>query len=234
MTRGLTAISAKDLGKLALPEFCQRCFWLERHFGKPPSLFPGIFSTLDAVTRRSVHREFLKKGAAPGWFPFDDVEEVVEADLLFKLPVESGNWVLVGRPDDIFKLKDGSYHIVDYKTAKFTGRQDELFPMYEIQLNAYGYLAEKYRFRPVTKLSLIYCQPNEDLDHNANFKLSFSPHHLKVDLKPEKVKQLLVEARDIVNQQEPPESKFSCKGICQWLKSASNSNIGFKNHGLHL
>jgi len=49
-------ISAKSLGALALPEFCPRCFWLKtrvRHL--PFQIFPGIFSSIDAYTKRVVH-----------------------------------------------------------------------------------------------------------------------------------------------------------------------------------
>ena len=217
----LKTISAKDLGQLVLPEFCPRCFWFERHRGKPPGIFPGIFSTLDALTRRNVHWSFSEKGKLPDWLAISDVVEVEEGDTFFKLPVNPSGWVLVGKPDDVFKLKDGSYHIVDYKTAKFTGRQDELFPMYEIQLNCYAYLAEQYGYKPVSELSLIYCQPNEDLDDAGDFRLSFTTHYLEVELNPDIVLQLLIRAREIVEQGEPPAAGHSCRGICRWLEKGS-------------
>ena len=35
-------ISAKDLGELAKPDFCSRCFWLKRHARSLPfQIFPG-------------------------------------------------------------------------------------------------------------------------------------------------------------------------------------------------
>jgi len=213
----LKVIGGKDLGSLALPDFCPRCFWIERHWGNPPSIFPGIFSTLDAVTRRSVHRAFLRKSCSPDWLPVPDAIEVEEGDTYFKLPIQDKGWVLAGKPDDIFRLKDGTYHIVDYKTAKFTGRQDELFPMYEIQLNCYAYLAEKYGFKPVSRLSLIYCQPNQDLSDDENFSLDFEIYSIEVDIDLEKVSQLLVRAREIVDQKELPEARYNCKGICIWV-----------------
>jgi ATP-dependent exoDNAse (exonuclease V) beta subunit len=43
-------------------------------------------------------------------------------------------------PDDVFELEDSTYHIVDYKTARLTETQDELFPKYEVQINAYAYI----------------------------------------------------------------------------------------------
>ncbi|MBU1136927.1 PD-(D/E)XK nuclease family protein [Patescibacteria group bacterium] len=215
----LKTISAKDLGKLNLSDFCPRCFWIERNISKPPSIFPGIFSTLDALTKRSVHRSFAERGKSPDWLPIDNLVEVEEGDTYFKLPV-GFDWVLTGYPDDIFRTKDGTYYIVDYKTAKFTARQDELFPLYEVQLNCYAYLAEKYGFKPISDLSLVYCQPNGDLDSDEEFKLGFSTHWVRVNLNLEIVERLLSQARDIVGLADPPEAAGKCKGICQWTNRA--------------
>ncbi|MBU4351138.1 PD-(D/E)XK nuclease family protein [Patescibacteria group bacterium] len=214
-------ISAKDLGKLALLDFCPRCFWLERHFGKPPSIFPSIFSIIDSLTKKSVQTAFSQTEKLPAWLELDNVSEVEGNDFLFKLPVDEG-WILIGYPDDIFKLEDNSYHIVDYKTAKFTDRQDELFPMYKVQLNAYAFLAEKYGLKPVSKLSLVYCQPKEELENCQEFKLSFDIYQLAVELDLEMVGYLLKKAREIVSLTEPPVPAHNCKGICEWLEKIIN------------
>jgi len=219
----LRVISAKDLGRLNMPDFCPRCFWIERHIDKPPGIFPGIFSTLDALTKRSTHRSFAERGKIPDWLSIPDIVEVEEGDIYFKLPIEQGDWILTGYPDDIFKTKDNTYHIVDYKTAKFTPRQDELFPLYEVQLNCYAYLAEKYGFKPVEKLSLVYCQPNKDLESDEDFKLGFKIYSINVDLNMDIIPELLVKAREILDQPEPPQAYYNCKGICQWVDKALKS-----------
>ncbi len=220
----LKVISAKDLGKLNLPDFCPRCFWIERHMDTPPAVFPGIFASIDAITKRSTERSFLTKNRPPGWLPIKDVTGVVEGgDAYFKLPVEHGGWVLVGKPDDIFKSGDGAYHIVDYKTAKFTAHQDELFPLYEVQLNCYAFLAQKYGFEPVTKLSLVYCEPDKEMDNDEEFKLSFKVRNLEVDLNLALVPALLIKAREIVSHAEPPLSGNNCKGLCRWVDKVINN-----------
>ena len=101
----LKVISAKDLGRLNMPDFCPRCFWIERHVDKPPGIFPGIFSTLDAITKRSTHRSFVERGEKPNWLEIEDLVEVEEGDTYFKLPVEQGDWILTGYPDDILESK---------------------------------------------------------------------------------------------------------------------------------
>jgi len=223
----LKVISAKDLGRLNMPDFCPRCFWIERHIDKPPGIFPGIFSTLDAITKRSSHRSFLERNKTPDWLGIEGLVEVEEGDIYFKLPVEQGNWILTGYPDDVFKTKNGNYHIVDYKTAKFTERQDELLPLYEIQLNCYAYLAERYGYKPVTNLSLVYCQPNKDLDSDEDFKLGFEIHSIKVDLKTDVVLELLIKAREILNKEKPPQSHPDCRGICQWIDKVFKKTNSF-------
>lgn len=209
-------ISAKDLGQLAMPNFCPQCFWLQRHFGKPPSIFPGIFSTLDAITKRSTHASFSQTNLPPDWLKAPEAVDVVEGNTYFNLPVEQ-DWILVGQPDDIFKLKDNTYQIIDYKTARFTGQQDELLPMYEVQLNAYAYLAEKYGFQPVSKLALVYFQPEQDLDPET-FKLKFDTYQLEIELQADLIPSLLAQARQVVLAEKMPEGKADCKGICNWVK----------------
>jgi len=50
-------ISDKNLGALALPDFCPRCFWLKTKARNklPFQIFTGIFSSIDAYTKRVVH-----------------------------------------------------------------------------------------------------------------------------------------------------------------------------------
>jgi len=213
-------ISAKDLGGLALTDFCPRCFWLERYFGRPPSIFPGIFSTLDSLSKRSVRRSFFERNHHPDWLPIQNVKRHIEPPKI-SVPVPEYNWILTGNPDDIFQLNDDSYHIVDYKTAKFTPKQDTLFPMYEVQLNAYAYASLHYGFHPVSKLSLIYCEPQENLDTDLDFKLSFTTHVSEVDFKPNIIPTLLEKARKILESKNPPAPRLDCGKICAWVEKIS-------------
>lgn len=212
-------ISAKDLGQLALKDFCPRCFWIERHFGKSPSIFPGIFNTIDSLTKRSVKRSFFERSKHPEWLPLVNIKRRIQVSRL-KMPViKHGNWILTGDPDDVFELNDSSYHVVDYKTAKFTGTQDSLLPMYNVQLNAYAYALSNCGIKPVSKLSLIYCEPNEDLDTDQDFKLSFTPKVLEVDINQEIITKLLLDARRILSSKTLPDAHFACKGICSWIEN---------------
>ncbi len=43
--------------------------------------------------------------------------------------------LLSGTPDGVFVKRGHFYLIADYKTAEYTGKQDEFTPMYEVQLS---------------------------------------------------------------------------------------------------
>lgn len=211
-------ISCKDLGKLALADFCPRCFWLERKLGKVPTLFPGIFSTLDSLSKRSTQRSFLEQGRKPGWLPLEGIKRAVKVPRI-SLPLANyGDWTLTGDPDEVFELQDGSFHVLDYKTAKFTEKQDVLLPMYNVQLNAYGFALSHYGVNPISGLSLLYCEPREDLDTDEDFRVSFKVRHLEVVLDREIIPELLQKAREILNNESPPNPFPKCKGICSWIE----------------
>ncbi len=63
-------ISAKNLAEVAMPDFCPRCFWVKRKVPKqlPYQIFPGIFSSIDAYSKRVVHSRFDKGQGPPVWF----------------------------------------------------------------------------------------------------------------------------------------------------------------------
>jgi hypothetical protein len=50
-------ISAKNLGELALHNYCPRCFWLKLKLNNrlPFQIFPGIFSAIDSYTKDVIH-----------------------------------------------------------------------------------------------------------------------------------------------------------------------------------
>jgi len=223
-------ISAKTLGELAMPGFCPRCFWLRLHTrGKLPFKggFPGIFSSIDAYSKGIIHEYFDRHMGLPGWYP--DVGQVAgyvrSSELHWRrfFYTDGGtNIKLWGSPDELLELKDRTFHIVDYKTGKITGTQDELLPLYEVQLNGYAYICvkEKTQFAPVSSLSLIYTEPLTDLRASTSpevmlsqgFALHFSATQKTVPLQPGKmIPGLLRRARAIYDQQPAPKGRPGCE-----------------------
>jgi len=223
-------IGVKDLGNLALPNFCPRCFWYERHFGPFPTRFPGIFNVLDGVSKKSVNRSLLKRGKLPDWLKIPNVKRKVELDEMGKVERmhnrkylvvwhKGSGWILRGDPDVVFELKDKTLHILDFKTARFSERQGELFPLYEVQLNGYALLSYK---KKVSQLSLVYCEPNSELLNDLKFRLDFTVKIVDIDFNPQKIFKLLKRAREIVESKEPPLAKRGCKNTCFYIDEIIN------------
>ena len=134
------------------------------------------------------------------------------------------NVILRGTPDGILVMQDGSHLIVDYKTAKFTMHQDELFPMYEVQLNAYALIGEQQGLAPVSGLALIYTEPvtddnsagRDEYQNDSGFVMGFSAHFRPVDLAPAKLPPLLARVREIFELDRAPEMQDGCKN-CRLL-----------------
>ncbi len=73
-------ISAKNLGTLAMPSCCPRCFWLKLNCKLPYQIFPGIFSSIDSYTKKITWGYYEKFNSLPDWFkPFGDFVMPVKA-----------------------------------------------------------------------------------------------------------------------------------------------------------
>ena len=216
-------ISAKTLGAAALPDFCPRCFWIQMHTpGLPYQIFPGIFSSIDSYGKRLVHGWFDRHASAPPWLNrLGDIRGYRHPPHYSKFSIldQETQIILRGTPDGILVMHDGSHLIVDYKTAKFTAHQDELFPMYEVQLNAYAMIGEQKGFAPVSGLALVYTEPvtddataAKDANHTGTgFVMEFSAHIQPVGLKLEKIPPLLAQVREIYERKRPPQPQEGCE-----------------------
>jgi hypothetical protein len=217
-------ISGKDLGAIALPDFCPRCFWIKRNApeGIPYQIFPGIFSSIDSYSKNVVHGWFDRHKKPPVWLnQLGDIIGYLPPPHFSKFNfVEPKTGVnLTGAPDAIFELRDKTLLIGDYKTAKYTKTQDTLLPIYETQLNAYALIAEQIKMGTVSKLALIYTEPVTDKDiantdevHSDNgFNMGFSAHILPLELDTSKIFPLLEKTKDIVSNAKPPLGKKDCK-----------------------
>lgn len=219
-------ISAKKLGKMAMPDFCPRCFYVELHVKKLPyGIFPGIFSSLDSYTKKIVH-QWIDRTAEDGATEFPDflsdygVTGYQKAPHWTKFRYDTGfGIVLSGIADDIWTVLKGIV-VPDYKTAKFTENADKLLPMYRVQNNGYAKIAEATGMGPVVAIPLIYMEPqteNTDAQMGSRpesdlFKMTFIPHVLEIELDPDSLDPLLERARKIYDG-PIPERNGEC-GDC--------------------
>ncbi len=220
-------ISAKNLGAFALPDLCPRCAWIKLHVKDLPfQIFPGVFSSIDAYNKRIVHTWFDKHKFAPVWLSeLGELKGYINPPSYhtFNIINSEYNILLTGSADGIFIRPDNSYVIVDYKTAKYIGTQDTLFPMYEAQLNSYALIGKEKGIDPVSCLALIYMEPMTDKDtasddnkhFDEGFLMGFSAHVLEVELNTHILFSLFKQVREIYDMVSPPEGIENCKNCFQ-------------------
>ncbi|MFQ5860370.1 MAG: PD-(D/E)XK nuclease family protein [Dehalococcoidia bacterium] len=217
-------ISATTLGDLALANFCPRCFWIKLKCERLPfqTPLPGIFSSIDSYLKNVVRRYYEREQRLPPWFP--DIGPVVGQEKVpgytrFSVTLPRSGATLRGVPDDVFRLEGPRYHIVDYKTSRFTAAQDMLFLKYQAQLNVYAYIGQRTFFSPVTALSLIYLDPDTNFDFHPNLlsrsqsdlMLGFTPRLRRVEVQPDSfVEELMERAREIDQREVPPHHTTGC------------------------
>ena len=218
-------ISAKNLGQLALPDYCPRCFFIRLKLNNklPWQIFPGIFSTIDSYSKKITWQYFDKFKKVPPWFkPFGKFTGLLKVPHWSKFfVVDSKIGIkLNGMPDDIFIMEDGRYFIVDYKTAKFTDNQDALLPLYGVQLNGYAYIFEKMGMGKIGGLGLCYYEPQgnaptvsfETVLQDDGIVMPFVAHLKRIKLDPGgTVLPLLKEVRKMVGRKKAPGSRDGCR-----------------------
>ena len=226
-------ISAKNLGYLTLPNFCPRCFWIKMHmrFKLPYQIFPGIFSSIDSYSKKITNYYYEKHGNLSEWFKDFNISEPIKVPSLrdFYIIDQETNIKLTGIPDEMFLRTDESYFIADYKTARFTSHQDELIPMYEVQLNGYAYIAERVGYKPMTGLGLIYYEPFTDITpdliddyaENDGFYMYFYAHTMGIKFDPDMIPVLLQKARQLYDKLSPPDPVVDFKD-CRTVEELKN------------
>lgn len=196
-------ISAKALGRYAMPDFCPRCEWIRLKTKKLPyQIFPGIFSTIDAYTKKIVHNWIDRDKDKPQFLTDLEITGYMKVPHWSKFLMDTEYGItLSGVPDDLLVIPQG-IHIPDYKTAKFTETQDKLFPMYQAQVNGYAKIAKAIGLS-VDSLSLVYMTPATDGPevvlncYPGLFKMTFVPHFLPIELNITSIDPLLEKAREI-------------------------------------
>jgi len=200
---------------------------------------PGIFSSIDAYGKKLIHAFFDENKVLPPWFPdLGKISSYVPAATLhwsrFAIEDPKTGITLRGTPDDVFRMSDNSYHIVDYKTAKATEKQDELLPLYEVQLNVYACICNSLGLSPLSGLSLIYTEPQteiavgkiKDLADEEAFLLKFKATLKSVIPRAERmIPELLQRARETFSRVAPPEGRDGCKdcALLRRLMAAAQS-----------
>lgn len=222
---GAIRISGKNLGAYAMPDACERCLWckLKLSHRLPFSVFPGVFSSIDVYTKNVVHacidrpdmifKYLLPLGKIAGYVEPPHFSSFNTFDPEYGIQI-------TGAPDGVLKRPDGSTVLLDYKTAKFSGTQDTLLPIYTVQLNSYAFIADRTGYGPVRELYLVYFEPETDdagIDAVTceGFILNFRARYLQIDLQPEILPPLLTKVHDLYQMDCPPAGREGCKDCRQ-------------------
>jgi len=218
----LYRISAKNLGALALPDACPRCFWLQAKIGfkLPFQIFPGIFSSIDAYSKTVTHLHYHHTGNLPSWMESTGIHgepiDGLHHSRFQSIETEFGI-LLTGVPDEIIR-NGNELTIIDYKTAKHSKGQDVLLPMYRVQLNCYARIAERLGMGRVTRLVLLYYEPITDINVKElfglmnvdGFAMRFKTAAIPIQLEFNHVPRLLEMAKQICDSPKPPQGREGC------------------------
>ena len=217
-------ISAKNLGILALPDSCPRCFWMRAKLGwkSPWAIMPGIFSSIDGFSKRAILAFFETNGHFPPWIAgrwTNATPLPTPHHSTFRLTDPETGIVLTGVPDILLGLPRRRLAILDLKTARYSKHQDFLLPMYKVQLNGYALIAEGLGMGTVEALGLVYGEPpanddNQGLDAlvgDLGFSMPFRATAEPVELDRSIIPPLLKKAKTLLDMENPPEGQENCK-----------------------
>lgn len=217
-------ISAKNLGLLALPDCCPRCFWMRAHLAwkSPRAIMPGIFSSIDSYSKRAIMAFYEKNGRFPPWIAgrWSDARPLpTPHHATFRLTDSKTGIVLTGVPDLMLGLPGNRLAILDLKTTRYSDHQDELLPMYQVQLNGYALISEALGMGHVEALGLVYCEPlagdgGGSLDAcvgDHGFTMPFRARAVPVELDRSIIPPLLERARGILGLEKAPQGQENCK-----------------------
>lgn len=217
-------LSVSRLGDLAECA-CDRCYWLDYHVPVPGAApLPRVVGHIDRATREAVARSVRRYGRLPDWHPpVGEVRSVLPAQQLtakvFQHLDPDTGVLLRGRPDMVFELADGSYHIVDYKSSRAPQPGQAVTARYRVQLNAYAFLARHAGITPVSGLSVVYLEAGSLLAarHGGYAALAFHAQRRTVSPAPDRVvPPLLRRAAEILRNPRPPKPHRAC-GSCPEL-----------------
>jgi hypothetical protein len=217
-------ISAKNLGILALPDCCERCFWMRAKLGwkSPWAIMPGIFSSIDGYSKRAILASYEKNCYFPPWIAgrWSDARPLpTPHHSTFRLTDPETGIVLTGVPDLILGFPNRRLAILDLKTARYSNHQDFLLPMYQIQLVGYALIAEGLGMGTVEALGLVYGEPppnddNRGLDalvDDGGFSMPFRTTAETIELDRTLIPPLLKRAKTLLEMESPPEGQEGCK-----------------------
>jgi hypothetical protein len=205
-------------------EECRRCFWLKakRVLKRPSPPFPKVFARLDQQTKDyffGKRTEEMAEALRPGRVAFGD-RWVRSGPLV--VPGHRASVVLAGRIDTALTFDDGSFAIIDFKTAEPRG---EHVPFYGRQLHCYALAAENpaegaLRLCPISTLGLLCIEPISMVGLDDGVAYKGNAHFLEIPREDDAFMAFLSQVLFVLERPEPPEAAPRCS-YCSYLRAGS-------------
>ena len=210
----------------------------------PFQIFPGIFSSIDSYSKQVTAQHFVQHGRVPMWFDgFGELGTPIRIPgwSRFQIIDPETNIRLTGIPDEILRNSKGEIWVGDYKTARLTSNQDLLLPMYAVQLNCYGMIAQGIDMGRVRGLGLLYYEPSTHIPDNEcdtlirrdGFFLQFCPKLKPVKFEPDIIPPLLRRVREICDCSDSPPPRLDCDDCYRLEKLIRTARPSFVFLGEH-
>ena len=183
---------------------------------------PGIFSSIDAYSKKAILAYFETNGHFPPWIAGRWAEArplPTPHHSTFRMSDPETGVIVTGVPDLILGLPDDRLAILDLKTARYSKHQDFLLPMYQVQLVGYALIAEGLGLGTVEALGLVYGEPpaNDDdtgldaLVDDKGFSMPFKTTAEPIELNRALIPPLLKRAKTLLEMENPPAPGEGCK-----------------------
>ena len=208
---------------------CKFCFWLKVKFGisQPSMPMPGIFSAIAGK-----QKEFYADKSTK-----DFCKDLPDGVVLYgERPVYSKSLKfdglnnechIRGRFDFVIKFDDGSYGVIDCKTASPSEAKAE---MYGRQLQAYVYALENpengaLQLSPISKLGLIFFEPFSFEQSDPELQ-SFQGKAIWIEVERNdgRFMQFLHEVLSVLDKESPPDPSPDCNW-CQYRIRMKSLNL---------
>lgn len=208
---------------------CKFCFWLRvKHKISQPSMpMPGIFSAIAARQKdfyTEKRTENFCRELPPGVVHLG--EKWVQSVPIAGAGVDVQCYIK-GRFDAVIKFDDGSYGVIDFKTAS---PSDEKAEMYGRQLQAYTFALEnpdagQLKLTPVTKLGLLFFEPSGFAQIDlANQSINGKVVWIEVKRDDQKFAGFMQEVIRQLAADSPPSSDPDCNW-CKYRHTMKNLNL---------
>jgi hypothetical protein len=201
---------------------------------------PGLMYHLDIFEKRFVDRYLAANGELPPGMEKLRCTEAVSVPRKLTAEFPEFNLTLVGMLDAVFRRRDDTLTVVDYKTATCRGEDDPFLPAYKVQLLGYAELLEQAELGPVTGAALVYFENRSkeyrdsplDLATDDGFSLPFSITTVPVELDRKALKPLMKRFREIADLNLPPKGREGCKDCArlQYLLDDESNRRSVEDH----